>query len=55
MRIFEKQEFNPIEKERNSQIKIRLPESTKADILIMFLDFIDKGKELPNKINLYIA
>ena len=36
-------------------MKIKLPDSTKADILIMFLDYIDKGKELPNKIDLYIA
>lgn len=55
MRVFEKQEYCPDERERNAQIKIRLPESTKADILIMFLDYIDKGKELPNRINLYIA
>jgi hypothetical protein len=55
MRVFEKQEFSPDAKERQSQVKIRLPDSTKADILIMFLDYIDKGKELPNKIDLYIA
>lgn len=55
MRVFEKQEFSPDMKERTSQVKIRLPDSTKADILIMFLDYIDKGKELPNKIDLYIA
>jgi hypothetical protein len=55
MRVFEKQEFSPDAKERQAQVKIRLPDSTKADILIMFLDYIDKGKELPNKIDLYIA
>jgi hypothetical protein len=55
MRVFDKQEFAQDMKERQAQIKIRLPDSTKADILIMFLDYIDKGKELPNKIDLYIA
>jgi len=55
MRVFERQEFSNDEKERNAQAKIKLPDSTKADILIMFLDYIDKGKELPNKIDLYIA
>ncbi len=54
-RVFEKQEFAFDEQERNSQIKIKLPDSTKADILIMFIDYIDKGKEFPNKIDLYIA
>lgn len=38
-----------------AQVKIRLPESTKIDILIMFLDYIDRGKDLPNKIDLYVA
>ena len=55
MRVFDKQEFAQDVRERQAQIKIRLPDSTKADILIMFLDYIDKGKELPNKIDLYIA
>lgn len=55
MRVFEKQERSGDPKERAAQVRIKLPESTKADVLLMFLDYIDKGKELPNKIDLYIA
>ena len=40
-RVFEKQEFSPDPKERQAQVKIKLPDSTKADVLIMFLDYID--------------
>ena len=32
-----------------------MPEGTKADVMGMFVDYIDNGREFPNKIDLYIA
>ena len=54
-RICLKHEEDNQNAERASQIKLKLPDATKSDILIMFLDYIDKGKEFPNDIDLYIA
>lgn len=54
-RIFDNQENSQLDNERNAQIRIKLPDNTKPDILIMFIDYIDKGKEFPDKIDLYIA
>lgn len=40
---------------RDKQIRIKLPENTKPDVLLMLIDYIDKGKEFPNRIDLYLA
>ena len=37
------------------QVKIKLPDTIKPDILVMLIDYIDKGKELPNEIDIYVA
>ena len=38
-----------------NQIKIILPEGIKTDVLVMLLEYIDKGKQFPANIDLYIA
>jgi hypothetical protein len=41
--------------QKDTQIKIELPDTIKPDVLLMLLDYIEKGKEFPNKIDMYIA
>ncbi len=40
---------------RNNQIRIKLPDNTKPDVLLMVIDYIDRGKEFPNRVDLYLA
>ena len=52
-RIIEKHEDDSHNRDR--QIRVKLPDSTKADVLLMMIEYIDKGKEFPNKLDLYLA
>lgn len=54
-RVFEDQDLSDNQAEREAQIRLKLHDETQPDILLMFIDYIDKGKEFPNKINLRIA
>jgi len=50
-RVFERQEESDAER----QVRLRLPDSTKPDVLAMFIDFVDRGKEFPARVDLYVA
>ena len=47
---YESKNHNP-----EKELKIKLPDVIKPDILVLLLDYIDKGKDLPTVVDIYVA